>query len=197
MRVTAKFRRGPPPSRRSPPRCLRRCRRSPRDCAGHPRECPLPPCRPGPRRHRAPLVKMPPPSARQDRDERPPKPRPTSGFDDVAGRRTGRRRTRHDRVVTRDAEQAQADDQEARDRAPTEGKRQRFIQADPGSLRGTHVGANRDIHSDIAGRPRQDDKTHAPSAKPQAVAQPRPGTNPMTRNRITPTMPMVVYWAFR
>ncbi len=93
---------------------------------------------------------------REDRDERPAETETHQRLDDIAGRRTGRRRTRHDRVVTRDAEQAQADDEEARDRAPTEGERQRFIQAHPGGLRGTHVGANRDIHSDISGRPRQD-----------------------------------------
>jgi hypothetical protein len=33
----------------------------------------------------------------------------------------------------------------------------------------------------------------APMKKPQAVAQPRAGMKPITRNRITPTMAMVLY----
>ena len=33
--------------------------------------------------------------------------------------------------------------------------------------------------------------------KPKAVGQPRPGTRPMTRNRTTPTMAMVLYWRQR
>ncbi len=37
----------------------------------------------------------------------------------------------------------------------------------------------------------------APMAKPQAVAQPSFGMNPMTRNRIAPTTAMVVYWRLR
>jgi len=37
----------------------------------------------------------------------------------------------------------------------------------------------------------------APTAKPPGGRPTETGTNPMTRNRITPTMPMVVYWRFR
>ena len=37
----------------------------------------------------------------------------------------------------------------------------------------------------------------APIAKPIAVDQPRPGTNPITRNRTAPTIAIVRYWRLR
>jgi len=43
----------------------------------------------------------------------------------------------------------------------------------------------------------QDPESSAPMRKPKAVGQPRPGTRPMTRNRTTPTMAMVLYWRQR
>jgi hypothetical protein len=54
-------------------------------------------------------------------------------------------------VVTGDAEQAEADHQHAGNGATLEGDVERFIEADGGGLRGTHVGAHRDVHADVAG----------------------------------------------
>src|SRR6266849_10889048 len=73
----------------------------------------------------------------------------------------------HDRVIARDTQHSEAHDEKARDRAAAKSERQRLVEPDPGSLRGAHVGANRDIHSDIAGRPRQDrTERESPSGRP-------------------------------
>jgi hypothetical protein len=40
-------------------------------------------------------------------------------------------------------------------------------------------------------------ESSAPRKKPHAVIHPRPGTRPITRNRTTPTMAMVLYWRQR
>jgi hypothetical protein len=57
-----------------------------------------------------------------------------------------------DPVIARDAQQAQADDQQAGDGAAAEGDLQGRIQALAGRLRGTDVGTDGDVHADEAGR---------------------------------------------
>ena len=57
-----------------------------------------------------------------------------------------------DAVVDRDAEEGEAGDQHAGDRAGAEGEREALGEADAGGLRGAHVGAHRDQHADVARR---------------------------------------------
>ena len=53
-------------------------------------------------------------------------------------------------VITRHAQQAQADHQHAGNGTALEGDVQRSVEAILGSFRGAHVGAHRDVHADIA-----------------------------------------------
>ena len=62
-------------------------------------------------------------------------------------------RDQQDRVVNRDAEQAETHHQEAGDRTGAKGDAERGLEpAGPGRVRGPHVGPNRDVHADVAGR---------------------------------------------
>ena len=61
-----------------------------------------------------------------------------------------------DQEVDGDAEQREAGDEHARDRARLEGDVEPARQRMRGSLRGAHVGAHRDVHADIAGEAGQD-----------------------------------------
>jgi hypothetical protein len=59
------------------------------------------------------------------------------------------------RVVAGDPEQAQADDQHAGDGTALESDVERLVEADPRRFGGSHVGAHRNIHADVAGGARQ------------------------------------------
>ena len=62
----------------------------------------------------------------------------------------------HHAVVGGHAEEPEADDQHAGDRAAAEGDLQRGIESDAGRVSGAHVGAHRDVHADVAGRAGED-----------------------------------------
>ncbi len=59
-------------------------------------------------------------------------------------------------VVAGDAEEAEADDEKARDGAAAECDVEGLAHAFVGGLRGAHVGAHADVHADITGRARED-----------------------------------------
>ena len=61
------------------------------------------------------------------------------------------REPHHHAVIGRDAEQPEADDQHAGDRAAAECDLQRRIEPDARGVRGAHVRAHRDVHADVAG----------------------------------------------
>ena len=100
----------------------------------------------------AALVKMPPPSRAKTEISEPPKPRPisasTASLSVVVGEH-------EDAEVAGDAEQRQADDQQAGDRAALEGDVERRRHAAAGGLGDPGVGAHREVHADEAGRARE------------------------------------------
>ena len=104
--------------------------------------------------------------AREDRDQRAAE----GEADQVVDRRALRvvEAVREDRVVAGDAEEAEADDEEAGDRAGAEGDVQRGLEPAAGRLGGAGVRAHGDVHADEAGRGRE----RAPIRKPIAVPQP-------------------------
>ena len=103
----------------------------------------------------APLVKMPPPSRAKIEISEPPKPSATSASRTWAEVGARRQAGAQDEVVAGDAEQTEADHQHAGDRAGLEGDVEAGGQPVPRRLRGAHVGADRDVHADIAGGRRQ------------------------------------------
>ena len=74
-------------------------------------------------------------------------------------------RDQQDRIVDRDAEQAETHHQEASDRTGAEGDAERRLEpASPGRISGPHVRPHRDVHADVAGRAgknRADEKADA------------------------------------
>ena len=90
----------------------------------------------------------------EDGDERAAEGEPDEVMDRL--RRGVADPTGEDPVVARDAEQAEPDDEESRDRAGAERDVERLRQPVPRSLRGPHVRAHGDVHPDEAGRGRQD-----------------------------------------
>ena len=64
-------------------------------------------------------------------------------------------RSDQDRVVTRNADQAEADDEHAGHRAGAERNRETLRQTVPRRFRRAHIGADRNVHADIAGRARE------------------------------------------
>ncbi len=98
----------------------------------------------------APLVKMPPPRRAKIEISEPPKARPTSGWITCARLDLIDRVGVEQRVVARDAEQAEPHHQHPGDRAAAEGDLQRLVQADARRFRGAHVRAHRDVHADDA-----------------------------------------------
>ena len=63
-------------------------------------------------------------------------------------------------VITGDAQQAETNHQHAGNGATLEGHVQRLVQADGCRLRRAHVGANRNVHADVAGSARQYGTNH-------------------------------------
>jgi len=59
------------------------------------------------------------------------------------------------RVVTGNSQQTEANHQHAGDSAALEGNIERFVETDSCGLGRAHVGANRDVHADIAGSTRK------------------------------------------
>ena len=97
----------------------------------------------------AALVKMPPPSRAKTEISEPPKPSPISASTASLSLEPV---MHEDPVVAGDAEQRQADDQQAGDRAAFEGDVERRRHAAAGRLGDARVGADRDVHADEAGR---------------------------------------------
>ena len=97
-----------------------------------------------------------------------------------------------ERVVTGDAEQAQAHHQHAGDGAALEGDLQRGVEAVVGRFGGAHVGAHRDVHADVAGEAREDGADREAACRVTQLS-----AKPMTTNSTTPTIVMVVYWRLR
>ena len=106
----------------------------------------------------APLVKMPPPRRAKIEISEEPKAKPSSGLsaaESTVGVAAGQVPEED-----ADAEQAQADDQHAGDRAALEGDVERRADALGGGLRGAHVGAHRDVHADEAAGAREHRAEH-------------------------------------
>ena len=101
----------------------------------------------------APFVKMPPPSRAKIEISEPPKASPTSACSEWS---LSPVRRIISAVVGRDAEQPEADDQHAGDRAAAECDLQRRIEPDARRVRRAHVRAHRDVHADVAGEARED-----------------------------------------
>ena len=87
---------------------------------------------------------------REDRDQRAAE----GEADEVVDRRVRRvaQPAGQHPVVARDAEQAEPDDEHARDRSGAERDVERRLEAVPGGLGRPHVRAHRDVHPDEAGR---------------------------------------------
>ena len=96
---------------------------------------------------------MPPPSRAKTEISEPPKASPTRSLIAESGRVV--EPVGEHPVVAGDAEQAEADDEQARDRAGAEGDVERRLEAVLGGLRGAHVRAHGDVHPDEAGRGRE------------------------------------------
>ena len=92
---------------------------------------------------------MPPPSRAKTEISEPPKPRPISAS--IASLSVWSV-SDQDPEVAGDAEQGQADDQQAGDRAALEGDVERRRDAAAGRLGDAGVGADREVHADEAGR---------------------------------------------
>ena len=99
----------------------------------------------------APLVKMPPPSRAKIEISEPPKARPMS----ACSVRPGHAHRDQNPVIAGDADEAEADDQHAGDRAAAKCDVERFAHAFVRSLRGAHIGPNGDVHADVAGGTRE------------------------------------------
>ena len=97
----------------------------------------------------AALVKMPPPRRAKTEISEPPKPRPIRAS--IASLSSSPARTRIAEVAG-DAEQREADDQQAGDRAALEGGVERRRHAAASGLGHACVRAHRDVHADEAGR---------------------------------------------
>ena len=97
----------------------------------------------------APFVKMPPPRRAKTEISEPPKPRPIERVDGVL--RLDVEEPRQDAVVAGDAEQREAGDEHAGDRAAAERDVERRADAAAGRLRHAGVGAHGDVHADEAG----------------------------------------------
>ena len=97
----------------------------------------------------AALVKMPPPSRAKTEISEPPKPRPIERVDGLLVAAAGE--DEH-AVVAGDAEQREADDEQAGDRAAFEGDVERRRHAAAGRLGDAGVGPHREVHADEAGR---------------------------------------------
>ena len=97
----------------------------------------------------APFVKMPPPSRAKTEISEPPKPRPMSAS--TASFCVWSKTKVRSAVVAGDAEQREADDEHAGDRAAAEGGVQRGRDAAAGGLGDAAVRAHRDVHADEAG----------------------------------------------
>ena len=97
---------------------------------------------------------------REDRDQRAPEGQPDERLDDgvqpflvcvwnvrpCLGQKP---------VEAGNAEQPQADDEHAGDRAAAKGNGQRFVETGTRSFRRAHIGANRHVHADETGQPRK------------------------------------------
>ena len=101
----------------------------------------------------AALVKMPPPSRAKTEISEPPKPRPTSAS---TASLSVLPVIDEDAEVAGDAEQRQADDEHAGDRAALEGDVERRRHAAASRLGDAGVGAHREVHADEAGRAGED-----------------------------------------
>ena len=95
----------------------------------------------------APFVKMPPPRRANTEISEPPKERPTSACTAVA---LGDVAQAQGAVVAGDAEQAEADDEDARDGAALEGDVEGLAETGAARLGDARVGAHRDVHADVA-----------------------------------------------
>ena len=126
----------------------------------------------------APLVKMPPPRRAKIEISEPPNARPTSGWiawcrPSVHQVRRAVRRADQEPVEAGDAEQAEAHDEHAGDRAAAERDRERFVEAGARRFRRAHVRAHRHVHADVAGEPgedRADRRSRPRCAQPQQHA---------------------------
>ncbi len=116
----------------------------------------------------APLVKMPPPSSSEDRDERSAEAQAHERVDNRAVGGSIARAPGEDRVIDCDAEQREARDEQARDRARLEGDVETFGERLRSGLSGADIGANRDVHADEAGRSREHRAEHEAESDPQA-----------------------------
>ena len=108
----------------------------------------------------APLVKMPPPRRAKIEISEPPKARPTSGWIMWCRPSFVRIRrpvggARQEPVEAGHAEQAQADDQHAGDRAAAERDRERLVEAGARGFGRAHVRAHRHVHADVAREARE------------------------------------------
>ena len=90
-----------------------------------------------------------------------------------------------------DADQAEADDQHAGDRAALEGDVERRADALGRRLRGAHVGAHRDVHADEAAGAREHGAEHEAGGG-DAVEE-----DAIRIASTTPTMAIVLYWRAR
>ena len=103
----------------------------------------------------APLVKMPPPRRAKIEISEAPKPSATSASTTTRSLALRPRTVGEIGEVDGDAEQRQTRDQHAGDGAGLEGELKSAGQRRRRRLRGAHVGADRDVHADEAGRARQ------------------------------------------
>ncbi len=125
----------------------------------------------------APLVKMPPPRPREDRDQRAAEREADERLDDVVQAFLGGIRrpvggARQEPVEARHAEEAQADHQHAGDGAAAERDRERLVEAGARGFGRAHVRAHRHVHADVA-RESGQDRAHGEAAG-RAAAERKP-----------------------
>jgi hypothetical protein len=83
-----------------------------------------------------------------------------------------------DGVVAGHAQKAQAHDQQPRNGAAAEGHLHGGVQAASGGLGGTHVGAHRDVHADVAGQSGE----HRADGEPDGGGQTQEGSDQEAEN---------------
>ena len=108
----------------------------------------------------------------EDRDQRGAEGQGHQRVDDGAARRVEAHRVLEEAEVEGDAEEAQARDEKARDRARLEGEVEAARERLGGRLRHAHIGAHRDVHADEAGETREHGADGEADGRPDAEQQP-------------------------
>ena len=139
----------------------------------------------------APLVKMPPPSSGEDRDQRGAEAERDQRVNRLAIRGRVAERAGQNAEIASDAEKREPGDQQPGHRARAEGDVETAGEGFRRRLRSADIGAHRDVHADEAGGA----GGVAPIANP--IATVHESRSPSAMNTTTPTPAMVMYWRRR